>query len=188
MTDTPRQDPRHALVIRYREATDQDADAIGALHADSWRRHYRDAYLDSYLDGDVIADRIKVWKSRLASGSRHQYTVVAVQADQIVGFSHTVFDHDPTWGALLDNLHVRTELRGSRIGTQLLSRAAMGLLAYRPSATLHLWVLDQNKAAQSFYEARGGVRVETALRGPFPGGGRALGHRYHWPEPSELVV
>jgi hypothetical protein len=30
--------------------------------------------------------------------------------------------------------------------------------------------------------------VETALRGPFPGGGKALGHRYFWPKPGRLVI
>ncbi len=24
----------------------------------------------------------------------------------LIGFAHTAFDEDPTWGALLDNLHV----------------------------------------------------------------------------------
>ena len=52
-------------MVRYREATEHDAGAIAALHADSWRRHYRGAYLDSYLDGDVVADRLEVWSSRL---------------------------------------------------------------------------------------------------------------------------
>ncbi len=53
---------------------------------------------------------------------------------------------------------------------------------------MHLWVLDQNKAAQTFYDARGGTRVDSALRGPFPGGGSAVGHRaYFWPEAALLV-
>jgi hypothetical protein len=70
----------------------------------------------------------------------------------------------------------------------LLSQAAAGLLEHRPSGPIYLWVLDQNTAAQSFYDARGGTRVESRLRGPFPGGGMAFGHRYFWPDASELVV
>ena len=46
-----------ALAVQYREATEHDADANGALHADSWRRYYRGAYLDSYLDGDILSVR-----------------------------------------------------------------------------------------------------------------------------------
>jgi len=115
-------------------------------------------------------------------------TVVADSDGAVVGFAHVVFDQDPQWGALLENLHVRSDMKGTGIGTRLLSEASLGLLERRPSGPIHLWVLDQNKAAQSFYEARRGTRVETALRGPFPGGGRALGHRYFWPDASLLVV
>jgi hypothetical protein len=50
--------------LDYREATAGDAEAIAGLHADSWRRHYRGAYLDSYLDSDV-ADRMAEWSGRL---------------------------------------------------------------------------------------------------------------------------
>jgi hypothetical protein len=32
---------------------------------------------------------------------------MAVDGEQLVGFVHVVFDDDPRWGALIDNLHVR---------------------------------------------------------------------------------
>jgi ribosomal protein S18 acetylase RimI-like enzyme len=179
---------RPVAVVEYREATELDAGGIAALHADSWRRHYRGAYLDSYLDGDVVADRLDVWASRLVPPRHGQFTAVADGDGDILGFAHTVFDQDPEWGALLDNLHVRSDLKGSGIGTRLLSHSALGLLQYSPQGSLHLWVLDQNKAAQSFYEARGGDLVESQLRGPFPGGGRAMGHRYFWADASLLLV
>ncbi|HUY67334.1 MAG TPA: GNAT family N-acetyltransferase [Acidimicrobiales bacterium] len=179
---------RPAPVVHYREATEQDAGDIAALHADSWRRHYRGAYLDSYLEGDVVADRLEVWTARLAPPRHDQCTVIADAGGEVVGFAHTVFDIDPIWGALLDNLHVRSRLKGTGIGTRLLSHAALGLLRHRPSDAIHLWVLDQNKAAQSFYDARGGIRVDSQLRGPFPGGGTAIGYRYFWPDASSLIV
>ncbi len=181
--------PRTAPGVNYREATEQDAASIAALHAESWRRHYRGAYLDSYLEGDVFADRLEVWANRLAPPRSDRSTVIA-EGDEhaLCGFVHTVFDHDPEWGALLDNLHVRSDLKGKGIGTQLMSQAARRLVQYRPTPPLYLWVLEQNAAAQAFYSDRGGIRVETTLRGPFPGGGRAMGHRYFWPDASVLVV
>ncbi len=188
MADSRNDQRRLVGVVKYREATEQDAGDIAALHADSWRRHYRGAYLDSYLDGDIVADRLELWTSRLAPPRLDQYTVVANDGGGVCGFAHTVFDHDPKWGALLDNLHVRSDLKGHGIGTRLLSHAAHGLLQQRPPGPIYLWVLDQNKAAQSFYDARGGTRVESTLRGPFPGGGTAMGHRYFWPDASLLVV
>ena len=43
-----------------------DAAEIAALHAESWRRHYRGAYSDSFLDGDVGEDRLAEWTGRFA--------------------------------------------------------------------------------------------------------------------------
>jgi ribosomal protein S18 acetylase RimI-like enzyme len=174
--------------VQYLDANECDADSVAALHADSWRRHYRGAYLDSYLDGDVVADRQEVWRRRLAQPTTGQVTVIARHGDEVLGFVHTILDQDPLWGSLLENLHVRSDLKRAGIGSHLLSENALRLLPLRPQGTLHLWVLDQNTAAQAFYEARGGTRVETQLRGPFPGGGRALSHRYHWTDPTRLVI
>jgi ribosomal protein S18 acetylase RimI-like enzyme len=174
--------------VRFREGTEADAGGVAVLHADSWRRHYRGAYLDSYLDGDVVTDRVAEWGRRLAPPRLHQHTVVAEQEGEIIGFAHVVFDHDPRWGALLDNLHVTSRLKGLGIGTTLLSEAAQVLVEQRPSEALYLWVLEQNEAAQAFYASRGGTRVGSDLRGPFPGGGRAMGYRYAWPDPSQLIA
>lgn len=186
MTGSPRWS-QPAGDILYRQVTELDAGAIAALHADSWRRHYRGAYLDSYLDGDILPERRSVWTLRLQPPRRGQFTVCAEAHGEIIGFAHTIFDSDPTWGALLDNLHVRSDAKRAGIGTTLLSETGTALVRDRPGQPLHLWVLDQNAAAQAFYASPGGTNVETSLRGPFPGGGRALGHRYFWPEPSSLI-
>jgi ribosomal protein S18 acetylase RimI-like enzyme len=180
--------PKPLLAVQYLDATDRDADSIASLHADSWRRHYRGAYLDAYLDGDVVADRQEVWRSRLAQPNQGQFTVIARQGNELLGFAHTILDEDPRWGSLLENLHIQSDLKRTGIGSRLLSEAARRLLTLRPEGSLHLWVLAQNTAAQSFYDARGGSRVETQLRGSFPGGGRALGHRYYWTNSTRLLI
>ena len=91
-------------------------------------------------------------------------------------------------GALLENLHVLHELKGQGIGTHLMAASARAALDSRPGAGLYLWVLDQNAAAQAFYAARGGVEAGREVRGPFPGGGTALGRRIVWPDPSTLLL
>jgi ribosomal protein S18 acetylase RimI-like enzyme len=179
---------KRTLAIQYLHATERDGESIAALHAESWRRHYRGAYSDSYLDGDVLTDRQMVWRSRLAQPTTGHFTVVARRGDEVLGFAHTVVDEDPQWGSLLENLHVTSDLKRTGIGTLLLSHTAQNLIRLRPEGSLHLWVLDQNTAAQAFYEARGGRRVETQRRGPFPGGGGAMGHRYHWSDPTRLLL
>jgi ribosomal protein S18 acetylase RimI-like enzyme len=105
----------------------------------------------------------------------------------VVGLAHTCLDRDPEWGALLDNLHVRFELKRQGVGRALVTETAAVLRQRRPSSGLYLWVLEQNTAAQAFYSAMGGVVVEDRLGGPFPGGGRAPVLRYTWPDTSVLL-
>ncbi len=97
--------------IRYRFAKPTDADAIAALHADSWRRNYRGAWSDACPDGDVFADRRAVWDDRLVVQTTDAITLVAERDGAVVGFAHTVPGDDETWGALIDNLHVTHELK-----------------------------------------------------------------------------
>jgi ribosomal protein S18 acetylase RimI-like enzyme len=173
-----------------RPAGPADAAAIGRLHADSWRRHYRGAYADSYLDGDVEADRAAVWSARLAAptGTR---TFAAVDDGDVVGFVHLVLNHDVRWGSLIDNLHVTWDRQRSGIGRRLLSAAAAAAADAR-TAALYLWVLEQNEAAQRFYRAAGATCVESAEVGP-PGGvpGRLVGQpvklRMVWPDATVLA-
>jgi ribosomal protein S18 acetylase RimI-like enzyme len=173
--------------LEFRFAGAHDIEAVAALHADSWRRHYRGAYLDSFLDGDVYADRLEVWGGRLSETASDHFTIVADLNGDLAGFVHMILDADPCWGALLDNLHVDHRLKRHGIGRRLIVEAARELGQRRPDdSRFYLWVLAQNTAAQAFYAACGGVHVETALCGPFPGGGEALGHRIAWSSASAV--
>jgi ribosomal protein S18 acetylase RimI-like enzyme len=179
--------------VRHRLADASDAVEVAELHAESWRRHYRGAYSDSYLDGDVAADRLALWTERLCLPGNGRVTLIAEDAGRLVGFAHVILDEDPVWGALLDNLHVAHELKRRGIGTRLLGEAARAVIEGRPSSGLYLWVLEQNDAAQAFYEARSGRRSGWALV-PAPGGdptrlnGAPGGFRYAWSDPSVLLV
>jgi ribosomal protein S18 acetylase RimI-like enzyme len=173
--------------IRFRSARPSDARAVGLLHADSWRRHYRGVYADAYLDGEVGEERIAVWTERLSDVGADLYTIVAECDGVIVGFVHTRLDEDPTWGALVDNLHVSFALKRQGVGRALLAETALVLVERRPASGLYLWVLQQNTAAQSFYLAQGGVCVEATTRGSLPGGGSASALRFAWANPSMLL-
>lgn len=174
--------------MELRHATMRDIDSIAALHADSWRRNYRGAYSDAFLDGDVLADRLAVWTDRLLGPDRQasQCTIVAEREGAVVGFAHTILEHDPRWGALLDNLHVVHDLKGHGIGTRLMAATAQAVIERTPSSGLYLWVLEGNIAAQAFYEAREGMCVGRKSSDP-PGGGTVTALRYVWPDPSVLL-
>jgi ribosomal protein S18 acetylase RimI-like enzyme len=174
--------------VEYRAAVAGDADEIAELHAESWRLHYRGAYSDEFLDSAVFPERSKVWRERFAASPGGTSTIVAVNGSVIVGFVHTVFGSDPQWGALLDNLHVRSDMKRHGIGRRLVVEAARSVMVDGRSPGMYLWVLEQNVAAQGFYRAQGGIDVERVLAGPFPGGGRAWSHRYAWRDASVLCL
>ncbi len=178
--------------VHFRQADAGDAEAIGALHADSWRRYYRGAYSDAFLDGDVLADRVGVWTQRLGAGDPQRATIVAEKGG-LIGFAHVVFDEHPTWGALLDNLHVADGHKRGGIGSQLMRLSAEAVAASAEQQRMYLWVLEQNVIGQAFYAALGGSRVERAAVTP-PGGvaGRLAGApaklRYAWPQLGLLLA
>jgi ribosomal protein S18 acetylase RimI-like enzyme len=173
--------------IAYRTASPDDAPAVAALHADSWRRHYRGAYSDEYLDGPVHEERLAVWSERLADPAG-TVTIVATVCDEgaLAGFVHVVLDADPVHGALVDNLHARHDMQRSGIGAALMARAAEHVTAARPGLPMYLWVLEQNERAQRFYRSIGGIEADREATAP-PGGGSVVGIRYVWPEPCSLL-
>jgi GNAT superfamily N-acetyltransferase len=175
----------------FRLAGPSDAKAVAALHADSWRRHYRGAYSDAFLDGDVVTDRLAVWTERLGRTDTGSCTILAEDESGLIGFAHTVFDADPTWGALLDNIHVAHSHQRRGVGSCLLARTAKAVAGRHRRTGLYLWVLEQNLDAQAFYGAHGARRVERAQVTP-PGGvpsrlnGSPNKLRYAWTDPSTL--
>ena len=178
--------------VVYRRASPSDALDVAHLHADSWRAHYRGAYSDTFLDGDVVDDRVAFWTERLASEDEDRFTLVARSRERLVGFAHTVLGADPEWGALLENLHVARQTHRRGVGRRLMGDTAAELLERSSSEGLHLWVLEQNRAAQAFYEALGGTHVGSSPT-LAPGGdptrlaGTPMRRRYAWPDPRVLL-
>ena len=181
----------HLEEQQFRLAGPADAKAVANLHADSWRRYYRGAYSDGFLDDDVVADRLAVWSDGLREPDPRRCTLLAEDGG-LVGFANTVFDDDPTWGALLDNLHVADGHKRRGIGSRLLALTAEAVIERSQRTGLYVWVLEQNVDAQAFYEARGGSCVGRSLVSP-PGGiasrltGSPAKLRYAWPEPTVLL-
>jgi ribosomal protein S18 acetylase RimI-like enzyme len=178
--------------VSYRTARAADADGIGALHADSWRRFYRGAFADEYLDGDVLAERRAVWTARLASPAPDRVTIVAEVDAGLAGFIHLVLDEDERWGSLVDNLHVAHDRQRLGIGAALMVRGARAAVERGRTRAMYLWVLEQNTRAQAFYAALGGRPAGQHVVEP-PGGvpgrlnGSPLSLRYVWPDASGIA-
>lgn len=172
------------MTLLIRDARPADEAAVAALHARSWRSSYRGLLPDDYLDHEVVQDRAERWSRRFAE-PEGAITLVAEEAGEMVGFAHTVIDLDDEWGSLLDNLHAHPDRRGVGIGRRLLLATAERLLQVAQHQALHLWVLEGNQDARSFYEVLGGElrgsRVEEL------GGDEQTVVRYVWPSVGALA-
>lgn len=173
--------------MTYRLATPADAEAIAALHTQSWRQSYRGILSDAYLDGDILRDRRDVWQRRLSEPAPNQFLLVAEAEGRVQGFVCAFGDDDPRWGTLVDNLHVSQAVKGLGIGTVLLERVGEWVKAGRQHPVFYLWVFEANHAARRFYENRGGEHVERAVKDN-PGGGQALTFRFAWPRAEVRVA
>jgi ribosomal protein S18 acetylase RimI-like enzyme len=171
--------------VDYRIATAADADAIAGLHADSWRRAYRGMYTDEFLDGDLVAERLGVWRPRLADPPPNQYVRLAEADGELAGFICGYADNDPTWGSLIDNLHVSIDYRRTGIASELMGRAADWFTANADSPSVYLWVIEQNTGARRFYETLGATNAETVSL-TLQSGNPGTTCRYVWPTTSAL--
>lgn len=171
-----------------RRATENDVITIANLHAESWRSAYRGILSDDYLDSRAHQERLAAWQERFSGNSpSSMFVLLADMTSYIAGFVCVFPEKDAVFGSLLDNLHVAPQVTGQGIGRQLLSEAARYLLTSGSHSGMYLWVIEQNRKARRFYEKAGGLSVDSAIRST-PDGLRVVALRYHWSDPTSLLL
>jgi ribosomal protein S18 acetylase RimI-like enzyme len=172
-------------MIEYRTATARHAEPIADLHAQSWRENYRGSFRDEFLDGDLVGERLRVWRERLESSPDDQLVLLALDGADLVGFVCAYGAHDPSWGSLIDNLHVARAHKRNGIGSALMRQAGAWLAPRYPDLEVYLWVLEVNASARRFYE-RIGARNAGVSTTETHGGAMVRSCRYTWPRPALL--
>lgn len=147
----------------YREANINDAKNIARLHAESWRNTYRGMMSDAYLDNTVFAERQTHWQKRFDAPTDNQYVLVAETEGQLAGFVCVYGADDAKWGSLIDNLHVRPDMKGEGIGKRLINEGMTWAKKNYPNDGVYLWVFEANLPSRKFYEVMGGRNVERVL-------------------------
>ena len=167
--------------VRLVEAAREDAEAIAELHAESWRSAYRGLMPDSFLDGPVFEDRAALWAERMnAAQAERRFVCKAVDENgMMLGFACVLLDEEPEWGALLDNLHVRADSKGSGVGYALFQAALDWVRRSAPGTNMHLTVLEGNERARRFYERQRGTLIARQEIEVLPGVYRPV-LRYSW--------
>jgi GNAT superfamily N-acetyltransferase len=166
------------VVPVFRLATKDDAVMIANLHASSWRIAYRGLLSDEYLDNDLAGERIAYWSRKVSSLAAREFILVAVDAAGVIeGFIAVMDLPENGYSALVDNLHVRPDLKGRGIGKSLMQRAAQ-ILVDSGRSNYYLWVLNGNDPACRFYKSVGGIPADE--RTVHFGGKDVVATRFVW--------
>jgi ribosomal protein S18 acetylase RimI-like enzyme len=173
------------LAIEIILASKDDSTLIANLHALSWKKNYRGILSDQYLDYEVDEDRLSVWEERFKNPALNQVVFKATFDTTIIGFCCLYIDNDPSYGTLIDNLHVLSEYQNSGIGKRLLSAGAKYIKERANLQNCYLWVYEANVNARLAYEKMGGIHVETQTKGGIDSTD-ATTYRIFWKDASIL--
>jgi GNAT superfamily N-acetyltransferase len=142
--------------LLIRPATPEDAPALAAVEVATWQAAYRGLMPDAYLDRLSREVKAEIWGLNLL---KHQHTrrkrvLVAVQDDEIIGFTRLGPAEDTGTVGLVSLLYVLPEHWGCGVGKALME-AAMQQLRELGMDQAVLWVLRDNLRARRFYESLG---------------------------------
>jgi GNAT superfamily N-acetyltransferase len=145
------------MVIRIREGTPKDAEAIAGIHVRAWQDAYRGQLDDEYLDGLKVEDRLEMHRAALGSPPVDYRMWLAEDEGRAVGFAVTAKSQDADAEdrtAEVYAIYLEPDRVGTGVGRALLEHAVDDLRA-RGFTTATLWVLETNEPARRFYEIAG---------------------------------
>lgn len=134
--------------IMVRRFDERDLLSVGWVHALSRRAAY-----DGLVPAEALArvtpqTQAEVWRERLSSGAT---LFVAERDDEVVGFA-ALLETDE--GTELNAIHLLPEAVGTGLGSALMA-AAVEEAGRQRRPTLHLFVLEGNERARTFYGRTG---------------------------------
>ena len=166
--------------IQFREASFADWKGIADIHILSWQENYRGIFTDDFLDHDIYKNRKEIWHDRFQNPPNNQFVLIAEVEEFLVGFACTYCHYKEEKIHYLDNLHVRSQLRGKRIGENLLSQSALHAFQKDPLSPFYLLVFEENESAIRFYK-RMGALVSDPFEHVNEDGTRSKVARCTWP-------
>lgn len=139
-------------MVTVREATRADADAIGRVHADTWRAAYAGVFPESAF---VVEERQRSWREAFAREWPATSKVFVAEVEgAVVGFAGVGASREEEGVGELYTIYVDPERWGAGAGRALIEQAEASLAA-AGFAEAMLWVLEGNERAERFYRAAG---------------------------------
>lgn len=144
-----------AAVVTVRRATAADADAIGRIHAETWRAAYAGVLPESAFD---VEERQRSWREAFTRAWPPTNAVFVAELDgAVVGFAGAGRSREEEDAGELYTIYVDPASWGTGAGRALIAQAEESLAA-SGFAEAMLWVLEGNDRAERFYRAAGWER------------------------------
>ena len=141
--------------ILLREAVRADASHIARLHTQSWQAAYGHILPAAYLLEKAPAEHVAHWENYMAQPAEARGLVILAEHEGVpVGFVSAENVDDPSYGTLLDCLHVLATHQQCGVGKLMIDAARRWTKAQNQNL-MHLYVLDANARAIAFYERNG---------------------------------
>jgi ribosomal protein S18 acetylase RimI-like enzyme len=180
----------HFDVMQIREATPDDAHALGSMHVASWRETYAGILPETMLSSLSVDARAAAWAKIMQEPATAGSTVVylAEYRGTIVGFGSCGAQRTDSlrvkgYDGEVSAIYVLREFQKRKIGTHLV-RAMSSDLIRRGFNAAALWVLRDNLRATRFYERYAGQVI--AEREDVRDGVVLVELAYGWPDLKEL--
>jgi RimJ/RimL family protein N-acetyltransferase len=142
------------LPLLVREATPEDAAAIGTVHAEAWRTAHRDLFEGPWLR-DLEAERRNRWTSLMAGPDFARNTLlVAERGDSIVAFVYFGPHVDGTPDAQIFDFYAQPTIWGTGIAGTLLDKA-WEMVQEDGFRNVRLWTMAGANRARHFYASFG---------------------------------
>jgi GNAT superfamily N-acetyltransferase len=135
-----------------RPATTTDADAIGRIHADTWRAAYAHVLPEGAFD---VETRQRFWRDAFEREWPATSAVFVAEVEgAVVGFAGVGASREEEAIGELFTIYVEPGRWGTGAGRALIERAEESLAGSGFGEAL-LWVLEGNERAERFYRAAG---------------------------------
>jgi GNAT superfamily N-acetyltransferase len=167
-----------------RPADASDAHTIAVVHVESWKTTYKDIFPDSLLSNLTVEKRESSWKETLTSPEPRSVTLVACNADGVVGFVSGGSERGGLLGydGELYAIYLLHSVQRQGLGKLLMTRFASALNS-TGFQSMAVWVLAANPSKR-FYEILGGEPVSE--RKIDRGGQSFLEVAYGWKDLSKF--
>lgn len=158
--------------VMVREATRDDAEAIGEVHAEAWRVGHRDLFDSHWLRRFVDERRVR-WQSVMGTREFVRNTLlVAERGDRVVAFVHMgPLDHGVRESEIFD-LYAHPSVWGSGVAGTLMDKA-WDLLVEMRFRRVRLWTITGANRVRHFSESFGFSRTGRSRERDF-GDGRPV--------------